>query len=191
MDFSFLSTIILLDWIIYGILLISVIIGFARGLTREIVTLIGLSLILIPIMLFMIYAGGYLSNEETRRYLEIAIAIVLLLAVVILFRVVLHGFYRSLRFRYVSLKNRIGGFVFGIIRGVVLVMIGFVLIERSFDEAEKIDLIGESHIHPTFHFVNATLGLLQPIKVAPEPQPDFTPEEENTPEPVDLSGENQ
>ena len=114
------------DWIIAAVVLISVLVGLLRGVTREIVSLAGWVLGLALAYLFAEPVGATLPIEPP--VLRIAVAAVLILAGVLIFAALVGALLRALMAAArLSTLDRLLGAVFGLARAALVLGVAVLL----------------------------------------------------------------
>ena len=115
-----------IDWIIGAVVLVSVLVGLLRGVTREIVSLAGWVLGLVLAFFFAEQVGATLPIEPPE--LRIAVGALLILAGVLVLAALLGAVLRALlaAVKLSSLDRLLGG-VFGLARAVLVLGVAVLL----------------------------------------------------------------
>ena len=146
------------DWFIVLMLGISLLVGLYRGFGREILSLAGWLCAFIGANLLAQSLANSLTSvmdSETLRYLGgWALIFVGILAI---FSVLGRLMARQMRQPGFNLGNRILGGLFGLLRGVVLVIVETFLLRSVVPDSEQ-DLINRATLMPTIDELSSQLG---------------------------------
>jgi membrane protein required for colicin V production len=119
-----------IDWVILTVLATFALIGFYRGLIREVFTLVGVFLSLLFAFLLMSPAGRLIARwapMSERIQLIIGFLAIFFLSLIIL-HVLFYFFSRIYRFTPIGLGDRIAGLAFGLLKGGFVVFIALFFI---------------------------------------------------------------
>ena len=116
----------LVDVAVLGVLAISGLVAFSRGLVREVLSIaawVGAAVLTVPIFpYFRDFARGYIKNETIADF---ATGIVIFVVLLFVFTAVSHMLSRNVRGSSFGALDRSLGFLFGLLRGVVLVCLAY------------------------------------------------------------------
>jgi len=116
------------DWIILGILVVSLMIGFGRGLVREIISLSGWVLAILVARWFhepvAVWLGDWVATPSVRMVMAYGS---LFLGTLLSCSLIAHAMSLMVRAGGLSLFDRFFGGIFGAIRGGVLVLVALIL----------------------------------------------------------------
>ena len=146
------------DWLIVLVLGLSLLVGLYRGFGREILSLAGwLSAFIGANLLAQSLANSLTSitDSETLRYL-VGWALIFV-GVLAIFSVLGRLMARQMRQPGFNLGNRILGGLFGLLRGVVFMIVLTFLLRSVIPNSEQ-DLIDRSSLMPTIDEIAAQLG---------------------------------
>lgn len=146
------------DWFVLVILAVSLLVGLFRGFGREIFSLLGWIVAFVGAnILAQPLADSLvaLSDIETLRYM--AGWALVFVGVLAIFSVLGRLMARQMRQPGFNLGNRVLGGVFGLLRGVVVVIVVTFLVRAVVPPSEQ-DLIDHSELMPSIDEVAAWLG---------------------------------
>lgn len=185
-----------LDAILIGIALISGMLAMYRGLTREVLSILSWALSAIAAGLFALYYRHLANDLAASLSLDPTIALGIC-AILIFLVVLLVVHFITMRFSDTVLDSRVGaldrtlGFVFGLFRGFILVVILYFF--GSFleqDEKKHPYWVTESqslpYIKDTGNYIVSVMKKVMPDKIS-LPDKDPAPEKE---EPIDPEAQN-
>jgi membrane protein required for colicin V production len=155
-----------IDFLILGIVFIAILSGYKRGLFKEVSTFIGL---IITIVFAISYADWLAMKVEGTINLSPSLLYVLCFVITFVFtfavlKILGHYFYRMVKLTPLKYPDKVGGGVFGILKGVFLLsllflMFIFVPVFQSLNQS-----IDESLMAPTVRkLVPATFNLTMPF----------------------------
>ncbi|MDG1828200.1 MAG: CvpA family protein [Luminiphilus sp.] len=146
------------DWFIVLVLLISLLVGLYRGFGREILSLAGWLCAFIGANLMAQSLANSLTvitDSETLRYL-MGWALIFV-GVLAIFSVLGRLMARQMRQPGFNLGNRVLGGVFGLLRGVVFVIVATFVLRSVVPNSEQ-DLVNRSALMPTIDEISTELG---------------------------------
>lgn len=120
-----------LDIVIIAIILISILVGLLRGITREIFSLLSIFCGIITASRYYQKLSPFFINKVGNETLANIISFIVIFLVVSLFISLIGMFLcRIWRILHLNLFDRIFGALFGLLRGLVLVTLVVILIEK-------------------------------------------------------------
>ena len=160
----------LVDGIVLGVIVVSAILAYARGLVREALSIVGW---IVAALAGFSFAGAAaplmrevpLLNDIIGTSCELAVlagfaaAFAVALILVSLFTPLLAGFVQN---SAVGPVDQGLGFLFGIVRGVLLVVIALVVYNRVFGGAGGVPQIDNSHSIAIFSGLEARIAAMLP-----------------------------
>ncbi len=160
----------LFDALVLGVVLLSAIMAFARGLLREVVSIASLVVGVLAVIVLLPLARktvGPLFPANTPVWICDAIMIaVLFTAAFAAFGVITgrvrHGLLQS---DTITAVDRSAGFVFGAVRGLVVLGLGLMLLNSLIAQDLQPKWVKEAKLYPTIQSVTKTI-----IAIAPTPQ---------------------
>ncbi|MGD2007447.1 MAG: CvpA family protein [Cellvibrionales bacterium] len=146
------------DWLIVAVVAISMGIGIYRGLSREIMSLLGWSLAFFGANILaqpLADSLTQLTNSDTLRYA--AGWALVFIGVLAIFTVLGSLMARQMRQPGFNIGNRLLGGAFGVLRGIVVVVVLTFLIRAAIPSSEQ-DLLRRSELMPLVDEVAEWLG---------------------------------
>ena len=146
------------DWLALAVVLVSVLIGLYRGFGREALALLGwvAAFVLANVLAEPLEGAlGALSDSETVRYLTGWILV--FIGVLAIFKILASLFAQQMRQPGLNVGNRLLGGVFGLARGLVIMLAVTVLL-RSVVPSSKDDLLDDAEITPLLETLAEWLG---------------------------------
>lgn len=138
-----------LDYIILGVTLLSVIIGACRGFTREAISLITWVVAFFVALKFSKVASHMFHGVITNANVRYAVAFIVLFLIVLILGVVINKLIHSLvSGTGFGFFDHLLGLIFGAARGIVLVTI--ILFAISATAKDKPDYVKQSQLAPHF-----------------------------------------
>ena len=179
----------LFDWIAGGVFLLSGLVGFARGATREVTTVVAFVVAAVLAVFSLRFSGPIFRQAIDIPWLANATAIlVVFIAVYILLRLIGGALTRGVRQTALSGADRVLGFAIGLVRGLVVVGLFTLLIDATTPVERVPGWIKDARAYPLAAAAGAGLrafapkGLQAARDVAPAmetavagPPPDETP----------------
>lgn len=118
----------LFDYIVLGVLALSAVLGFWRGMVGELLSLAAWVLAFLGAKMFAgevaILLVGQIGDATVRYATAFALVFIAVLIVTALIRVMLQGLLRAIG---LGLLDRLLGVIFGAIRGLIVVLLGVAL----------------------------------------------------------------
>src|SRR3990167_3037031 len=152
------------DFIILGILLLSVIIGFFRGFLREAISLATLFLAVYAALKFSPVVSGlfqsFISNPKARYICAAILTFLIVLILGALVNKLAHGLVAT---SGLGLLDKLLGLVFGAARGILFVTIILLIVHVS--KYEKSAWVEQSQLTPHFQTIVARFSGLLPKDV--------------------------
>lgn len=159
-----------LDAIILGVVLLSTVMAFARGILREIVSIasIGVGILAVALLLPLArkYAGPYFPNAIPLWGQDvILISIIFIVAFLAISLVV--GQVRGMLVQSdtITLIDRVGGAIYGAARGALLIGIAGIILNSFIPKDLQPKWITEARLYPLAQKVTKTI-----VAMAPTPQ---------------------
>lgn len=137
-----------LDWVISAVVLFSMLLGLFRGFAREALSLLGWVCAFVAANLLASVLGDSLvsvSDSPTLRYL-LGWGLVFI-GVLAIFTVVGSLLSRQLRQPGFNLGNRLLGAIFGVMRGLVVVMVATLILKGMLPDSEE-DWLDDARLMP-------------------------------------------
>lgn len=138
-----------LDYVILGIILLSVIVGAFRGFTREAISLITWVVAFFAALKFSEAASGVfhgmIKNDNVRYVVSFIVIFLIVLILGVVINKLIHGLVSTTGFGFF---DHLLGFIFGAARGIVLVTI--ILFAIGATAHEKVDYVKQSQLAPCF-----------------------------------------
>ena len=147
-----------LDWLAAVVVLMSVLVGLYRGFGREALALIGwIAAFVLANVLAEPLANALraISDSETVRYL--AGWILVFIGVLAIFKILAGLFAQQMRQPGLNIGNRLLGGVFGLSRGLVI-MLALTFVLRSVVPSSQDDLLDDAEITPLLKTLAEWLG---------------------------------
>lgn len=120
----------IVDIVVAGILLISALFAFARGFVRELLSVVGWVGAIFAAIYGMPYIRPYARDAiETELIADVGAWIAVFLIVLLLISLITGGISDRVKESSLNALDRSLGFLFGLARGAVLVILAFILIE--------------------------------------------------------------
>jgi len=139
----------ILDFIVIGIVLLSTILAFVRGFMRELFTLVAWAGAALAAWFLLPYTEPYarqiVDDELVARIIAAAVVFIVVLIVVTIVASLVTGRIRESR---LSMMDRILGGLFGVARGVVLVVLGYVVLTLLYPDDSKTPWIRDALSKP-------------------------------------------
>lgn len=147
------------DIVIVAVLVISGILAFFRGMTRELLTIAAwVGAVLATIYGFSQVRPVFAEFIEDKLILDIACAATLFLVTLVVLTIASHLIANRIKGSSVGQLDHALGFVFGVLRGVILVSLVYIGVTIFWDEKEFPDSIAEAKSLP---LVQAAAGFLE------------------------------
>ena len=146
------------DWLILVVVAISMFIGMYRGLSREVMSLLGWGLAFFGANILaqpLADSLTQLSSSDTLRF--VAGWALVFVGVLAIFTVLGSLMARQMRQPGFNIGNRMLGGIFGVLRGVVVVVVLVFLIRAAIPSSEQ-DLLRRSELMPMMDEVAEWLG---------------------------------
>lgn len=128
----------ILDFILIGVVLLSTILAFARGFMRELLTLIAWAGAAAAAWFLLPYTEPYarqiVDDELIARIIAAAVVFIVVLIVITVIASLITGRVRDSN---LSFFDRILGGLFGVVRGVLLMVLGYVLLTLVYPDDSK------------------------------------------------------
>jgi membrane protein required for colicin V production len=138
------------DWVIVGILLVSCLFGLIRGLMRE---ALSLAIWIIAAFCARIFAGSVepllVSVIETPSVRTISAVLIIFILVLILGAFIQYLIGALIKFSGLSFLDRVLGIAFGILRGLVIVML-LLIVSPKLTQVQQDQWWQESQLIPVF-----------------------------------------
>lgn len=186
----------IIDGIVIAVLLVSAIIAFFRGFIREVLTILGVvgglaAAYLGGPMLSPLMRGwlGVVDGEEPKRLLGlIPYPIVadllsyglIFIVVVIVLSIVSHVLAETVRSIGLGAIDRTLGFIFGLLRGALLLAILYLPVHIGFDDEAKAEYLGASRTVPYLESMSGVLAGYLPQSAKDQIKDTAAQEAENT-----------
>jgi membrane protein required for colicin V production len=118
-----------IDFVILFVLILAFLNGFRRGVFKELSTFLGLVLSVIFAVLNADWLAGQLQGKInlSPTVLFLTSYILILGACIVFLKVLGHFYYKLVKIMPLKLPNKIGGGIFGAIKGVVVLSLAFLL----------------------------------------------------------------
>jgi membrane protein required for colicin V production len=174
------------DFVAGAILLVSGLVGLARGATRELVTVIAFVGAVVA-SIFALRFSGPLAHHfiHTAWLAQIAALIVVFVVVYVIVRLVGGQLTRGVRQTALSSFDRILGFAIGLARGVVMVGVLVLLIRAATPPERMPHWFTGAKVYPLANAAGSTLRAFAPKgmafarRMAPSVENALTPEDSN------------
>lgn len=181
-----------LDAGLIGICALSGLLAMYRGLTREVLSILSWALAAAATLYFVLNQGDFAENlakeyQQPDIVVKIGLGVVIFIAVLILVHLITIRFSDSVLDSRVGMIDRVLGFLFGVVRGYLLVVILFLFFAFLADANSYPDWIKEAksldYIQSTGTTIQEMLADVLPEKLqlpgsapdpsapAPEPEP--------------------
>lgn len=149
------------DLIIVGLLILSVGLGFMRGFCNEVFTLVGWIGAVVATIYFTPVLRDIGREFVHKKWLaDMATASVIFIVTMGAFAAVSHFVTKGIHMTRLGIVDRSLGFGFGVLRGVVLAGLGFLLFAYVFEPDNRPDFIVEARTRP---FLEASAKWMQVI----------------------------
>jgi len=150
------------DLIIIGLFVLSVALGFARGFCKEVFTIFGWVAAIIATIYFTPVAREVGRHLIEKKWLaDLATAAVIFLGTLLACSIVSYFATKTLHATKLGLADRILGFVFGIVRAVVILGLAYMLFLFTFANPEnRPAFVTEARTKP---FLEASANWLQTV----------------------------
>ena len=153
------------DVVVLLILGFSGILAFARGLSREIISIIALLAGLIgALFIFGRYRIDVQNFIRPSWLADGALFIGVFATLYLLISFVLRGWAKTLRGRTPGLIDRLLGFGFGVLRGAILASLFVMIITKSAKGGEPAEWMSEANTYPSLRKISDTLEALPFIR---------------------------
>ncbi len=120
----------IVDIVVAGVLLISALFAFARGFVRELLSVVGWVGAIFAAIYGMPYVQPYARNAiETEFIADVGAWIAVFLVVLLLISLITGSITDRVKESSLNALDRSLGFLFGLARGAVLVILAFILVE--------------------------------------------------------------
>lgn len=160
----------LFDALVLGVVLLSAIMAFARGLLREVVSIASLVVGVMAVIVLLPLARktvGPLFPAATPLWICDAVMIAVLFTVAFVAFGVITGRVRQglLQSDTITAVDRSAGFVFGAVRGLVVLGLGLMLLNALIAKDLQPGWVTDAKLYPTIQSVTKTI-----VAIAPTPQ---------------------
>ena len=155
-----------LDIILLSSMLISGLLALTQGFIKEVLSLIGWVISFISVTILMPEAGKFLKPFIESEALSDLITIVLIFIVTLLiWRVISLMIIKLFKVTSINYIDRILGFIFGILRVYILLLITFAILILPLDNADRPNYIKSSFVSPIIEkSVNLILNNIPQLK---------------------------
>jgi membrane protein required for colicin V production len=155
-----------LDIILLSSMLISGLLALTQGFIKETLSLIGWIISFISVTILMPEAGKFLKPFIDSESLSDLITIALIFIVTLLiWRVISLMIIKLLKITSINYIDRILGFIFGVLRVYILLLIAFAILILPLESTDRPDYIKVSNISPIIEkSVNLTLNNIPQLK---------------------------
>ncbi len=154
----------LFDFIAVIILLVSGVVGFARGATREVMTVLAFVLAVVIAVFSLHYTGPIARRAIHQGFLANAVAILVVFAVAyILLRIAGAGLTRSIhQAEALGTLDRVVGVGFGLLRGLILLGVFYLVFHAATPPERVPHWIKDAALYPLAGFAGHALMGLEP-----------------------------
>lgn len=149
------------DVVVFGILAFSGILAFARGLSREVISILALlSGLAGALFVFGRYRVDAQNFIRPSWLADGALFIGVFGLLYLLVSFILRGWAKTIRGRNPGFIDRLLGFIFGLARGAVLASLFVLVISKSAKDGEPAEWMSESTTYPVLRKISDTLQSL-------------------------------
>jgi membrane protein required for colicin V production len=161
---------LIFDIIVVALMFLSAVIGFIRGFTHEIFTVVGWVTAALATLYLTPLAAPFLRGIFAHQIVaDLTTAAIIFIITLGFFTVVSYYAGRSLRDSHLSIVDQTLGFGFGVLRGVILIALAFLLFAWMWEDADdQPDWFAKAHTRPAIEV--SALWLQRVIPHAPEIQ---------------------
>lgn len=153
-----------LDIIVIVVVVLSAVIAFFRGMVKETLSLAGWIAAALAVLYGLPHARPYARQVVSNELIADAGAGVLIFIVVlVIFAIISSRIGERVRESSLGLLDRSLGLLYGVLRGFVLVSLGYLLLKWAFTENSQPDWIAKARTKPV---LEVGAGILE--KIAPE-----------------------
>lgn len=139
----------ILDFILIGVIFLSTILAFVRGFMREMFTLIAWAGAALAAFFLLPYTEPYarqiVDDEQIARIIAAAVVFIIVLIIITIIATLITGRVRDSK---LSFFDRILGGLFGVFRGALLMVLGYVLLTLVYPDDSKTPWIRDSISKP-------------------------------------------
>lgn len=152
---------LIFDLTIIGLLFLSVALGFMRGFCSEVFTIIAWVVAIVATIYFTPVSKDLGSMLTSKKWLANLLTPTIIFAVTLgVFSVITHYATRGIHMTSLGIIDRSLGFAFGLLRGVVVAGLCFLLYSYVFEPDERHDFVQEARTRP---FLEASAKWMQAI----------------------------
>lgn len=155
----------LLDAAVIAVILISTILAYSRGIVRESMSLIGWIIALIvaaqfaPLMVPLFdnieFIQNYLENScELKTVIGFVILFIIMMVIMSLITPLFSNWVQNTA---LGLVDRALGGAFGLVRGILIILLAFVVYDKFIAPSTKVPMIEESRSYAMFHEPRSSL----------------------------------
>lgn len=161
---------LIFDTIIVALMFLSAVIGFVRGFTHEIFTVVGWVTAALATLYLTPLAAPLLRGVFAHQIVaDLTTAAIIFIITLGFFTVVSYYAGRSLRDSNLSIIDQTMGFGFGVLRGVILIALAFLLFAWMWEDGDdQPEWFAKAHTRPAIEI--SALWLQRVIPHAPEIQ---------------------
>lgn len=162
-----------LDYVLLGVVMVSALLAVGRGFVRELTGVLGWLSAFVVAARFAEPVAHYLGHVIAHEPTANRVAYFLIFAsVLVLFGVIGQLLKHLFGQTGLSLVDRFMGFCFGLTRGILILMIGFLVMNHFFQEHTNRPIVAQSQISPYFiQGANWTVQQLPPQWVLNDKKP--------------------
>ncbi len=154
-----------IDLVLLGILILSAVIAWFRGFVREVLSLLGWFLASAFALYALPYARPIASQYFTGGIVDIAASLGLYVVFLIFWWFVSFFVARNVRHSYLSGFDRFLGFIFGFLRGGVLITLVALLMNIAVPPEFKSPELQKSKVFPVFETIATTVEPMIPQSI--------------------------
>ncbi len=147
-----------LDYIILAILLISTVLAFLRGFTREVLSIANWVLSAYAALALGPYIGSLVIPYVGNQTIAVIIGyVIIFIAVMVIASLLISRLANSLQSSSIGALDRTLGIVFGALRGFVIACLGYLLLVLIVPQGEEPDWLTQARSYPAIQTGSAAL----------------------------------